>query len=37
MNEALSHFTIHGNPTDEDTVKPGTVEGCQQTEDKAKR
>ena len=30
MNEALSHITIHGNRTDEDIAKLGTIEGKQQ-------
>ena len=37
MNEALSHMTIHGNRTDEDIAKLGTIEGQQQTVAKAER
>lgn len=37
MNEALSHITIHGNRTDEDIAKLGTIEGQQQTVAKAER
>ena len=37
MNEVLSHITIHGNRTDEDIAKLGTIEGHQQTVAKAER
>ena len=37
MNEALSHITIHGNRTDEDIAKLGTIEGSQQEVAKAER
>lgn len=37
MNEALSRITIHGNRTDEDIAKLGTIEGRQQTVAKAER
>lgn len=37
MNEALSHIIIHGNRTDEDIAKMGTIEGHQQTVAKAER
>ena len=37
MNEALSHITIHGNRTDEDIAKLGTIEGSQQKVAKAER
>ena len=37
MNEALAHITIHGNRTDEDIAKLGTIEGNQQKVAKAER
>lgn len=37
MNEALSHITIHGNRTDEDIARLGTIEGSQQEVAKAER
>ncbi|WP_303012764.1 aldo/keto reductase [uncultured Bacteroides sp.] len=37
MNEALSRITIHGNRTDEDIAKLGTIEGNQQKVAKAGR
>ena len=37
MNEALSRITIHGNRTDEDIARLGTIEGSQQEVAKAER
>lgn len=37
MNEALGHITIHGNRTDEDIAKLGTIEGSQQKVAKVER
>lgn len=37
INEALSHITIHGNRTDEDIARLGTIEGSQQKVAKAER
>lgn len=37
LNEALSHITIHGNRTDEDIARLGTIEGSQQKVAKAER
>ncbi len=37
MNEALSCITIHGNRTDEDIARLGTIEGSQQEVAKAER
>lgn len=37
LNEALSHITIHGNRTDEDIARLGTIEGSQQQVARAER
>lgn len=37
MNDALGHITIHGNRTDEDIARLGTIEGSQQEVAKAER